>query len=159
MAKTPSNMIPLGTPAKQFSLVNTVNNTLVNFNESWDSKATVIMFICNHCPYVKHINHELTKLAQDYIPKGVSFLAINSNDVTAYPDDSPENMKKPRLNKTIPSLIFLMKPRKLPRLIRPPVPLIFIFMILTFLWFIEVNLMILAQETTLKLQGSICDKH
>ncbi|ASQ45983.1 thioredoxin family protein [Legionella clemsonensis] len=102
MAKTPSNMIPLGTPAKQFSLVNTVNNSIVNFNENWDSKATVIMFICNHCPYVKHINYELTKLANDYMPKGVSFLAINSNDVLAYPDDSPENMKKIALEQHYP---------------------------------------------------------
>ncbi|WP_185860864.1 thioredoxin family protein [Blattabacterium cuenoti] len=58
------------------------------------NKATVIMFICNHCPYVKHINTELIRLANDYISKNISFLAINSNDVKKYPEDSPENMKK-----------------------------------------------------------------
>jgi thiol-disulfide isomerase/thioredoxin len=57
-------------------------------------KATVIMFICNHCPYVKHINAAMVKLANDYIPKGMSFIAINSNDAAAYPDDSADNMKK-----------------------------------------------------------------
>jgi thiol-disulfide isomerase/thioredoxin len=55
------------------------------------------MFICNHCPYVKHINQELVKLANDYIPKGVSFIAISANDATNYPEDSPENMKKQAL--------------------------------------------------------------
>ncbi|WED44409.1 thioredoxin family protein [Legionella cardiaca] len=94
MAKTPSNMIPLGTQARQFSLLDVVSGTKVSLNNTWNSKATVIMFICNHCPYVKHINKELAKLARDYSAKGVSFLAINSNDVEAYPDDSPENMKK-----------------------------------------------------------------
>jgi len=52
------------------------------------------MFICNHCPYVKHINEQLVFLGNDYIPKGVQFIAINSNDAEQYPDDSPENMKK-----------------------------------------------------------------
>ncbi|CEK10594.1 thioredoxin family protein [Legionella hackeliae] len=102
MAKTPSNMVPLGTPAQQFSLMNVVDNSKVNFNDNWDSKATVIMFICNHCPYVRHISHALTKLAQDYLSKGVSFLAINSNDVEAYPADSPENMKKIALEQNYP---------------------------------------------------------
>ena len=54
----------------------------------------LLMFICNHCPYVKHVQKELVDLANDYMPKGVSFVAINSNNVEKYPDDSPENMKK-----------------------------------------------------------------
>lgn len=60
------------------------------------------MFICNHCPYVKHVNKELTRLANDYLPKGVNFIAINSNDVENYPDDSPENMKKTALAEGYP---------------------------------------------------------
>lgn len=94
MAKTPSNMIPLGTQAKQFHLNDVVSGARVSLTDTDKPGPTVIMFICNHCPYVKHINKELTKLANDYIPKGIRFLAINSNDVETYPADSPENMKK-----------------------------------------------------------------
>ncbi|ARG97663.1 thioredoxin family protein [Legionella micdadei] len=94
MAKTASNMLPLGTYAPHFSLLDVVSGKKVNLNESSKGKITVVMFICNHCPYVKHINKELTCLANDYIPKGVKFYAINSNNVESYPDDSPENMKK-----------------------------------------------------------------
>ncbi|KTC86685.1 thioredoxin family protein [Legionella brunensis] len=102
MAKTPSNMVPLGTSAQQFSLLNVMTGSKISLNNAWDSKATVIMFICNHCPYVKHVSSELTQLAHDYMPKGVSFLAINSNDVEAYPADSPENMKKTALEQNYP---------------------------------------------------------
>lgn len=94
MTKTASNMLPLGTPAPQFSLLDVMSGHKVQLNNFSKVKATVVMFICNHCPYVKHINKELTQLANDYIPKGVNFIAINSNDVEAYPDDSPDNMKK-----------------------------------------------------------------
>ncbi|MDI9819444.1 MULTISPECIES: thioredoxin family protein [unclassified Legionella] len=94
MAKTPSTMLPLGTYAPQFSLLDTVSGSTVSLNSSPESKATVIMFICNHCPYVRHINKELTRLANDYMKLGINFIAINSNDVETYPDDSPENMKK-----------------------------------------------------------------
>ncbi len=93
MSKTPSNMIALGTHAPYFELTNVINGERVVFNQNLKNKATLIFFICNHCPYVKHINKELTQLANDYIPKDILFLAINSNDVLNYPDDSPENMK------------------------------------------------------------------
>jgi thiol-disulfide isomerase/thioredoxin len=56
-------------------------------------KATVVMFLCNHCPHVVHVNPELVRLANDYIPKGIAFVAISSNDVVHYPEDSPEKMK------------------------------------------------------------------
>lgn len=89
-----SKMVKLGTSASVFTLLNTVTNT----NESLDSlksnKATVIFFICNHCPFVHHINDALVKVANDFIPKGISFIAISSNDVENYPDDSPELMTK-----------------------------------------------------------------
>lgn len=93
MARTPSNMLPLGTKAPDFSLINTVNNQVKNLSELKGEKATVVMFICNHCPFVKHVNPELVKLANDYQKQGVSFVAISSNDVENYPDDSPELMK------------------------------------------------------------------
>lgn len=97
MVKKTSSMLPLGTHAPHFSLIDTVSGKTVTLSENQDFKATVIMFICNHCPYVKHVNAELTRLASDYIPKQVRFFAINSNDVEHYPDDSPDHMKKTAL--------------------------------------------------------------
>ena len=94
MAKTPSTMLPLGTPAPQFSLLDVISGKKVSLGGSKNSRATVIMFLCNHCPYVRHVNNELTRLAIDYMGQGVCFLAINANDIDSYPDDSPENMKR-----------------------------------------------------------------
>ncbi|WP_185860038.1 thioredoxin family protein [Blattabacterium cuenoti] len=79
---------------KNFELLETVSGKNKCLQDFFSDKATVIMFICNHCPYVKHINTELVRLANDYLHKGVSFLAINSNDIEKYPEDSPENMQK-----------------------------------------------------------------
>lgn len=87
-------MLPLGTQAPNFTLEDVISGQPFSLIKQSPSKATVIMFICNHCPYVKHVAPELTKLANDYQNKGISFIAINSNDVQNYPDDSPENMKK-----------------------------------------------------------------
>ena len=86
-------MLPLGTRAPAFTLKDVVSGHQIKLEDS-EHQATVIMFICNHCPYVKHINSALTQLANDYQNQGVRFIAINSNDVENYPDDSPENMKK-----------------------------------------------------------------
>ena len=106
MAETPSTMIPLGFKAPEFTLLDPVSNTLKSLKELQSDKATVIMFICNHCPFVKHVNEQLVKLAMDYQQKGVSFIAINSNDVDNYPEDSPEKMKKyaAKLNYPFPYL-------------------------------------------------------
>lgn len=93
MAATLSNMIELGTTAPGFSLYDTVSGKQVTLHNLKGKTATVIMFICNHCPYVKHINHELARLANDYMSKGVSFIGISSNDAFNYPEDSPEKMK------------------------------------------------------------------
>ena len=93
MALTPSNMLPLETEAPAFTLMDTVSERTYTLDELKSDKATVIMFICNHCPYVKHIQPELVKLAEDYIPEGINFAAISSNDVENYPEDSPELMK------------------------------------------------------------------
>ena len=93
MAKIPSSMLSLGTHAPQFSLLDVVSGNTVSLKGNQDSLATVIMFICNHCPYVKHVNKQLTQLANDYLNRKVRFIAINSNDIENYPDDSPDNMK------------------------------------------------------------------
>jgi len=106
MAETPSTMIPLGFKAPEFTLLDPVSNTFKSLKELQSDKATVIMFICNHCPFVKHVNEPLVKLAMDYQQKGVSFIAINSNDVDNYPEDSPEKMKEyaAKLNYPFPYL-------------------------------------------------------
>lgn len=102
MAKTLSSMLPLGTCAPQFSLLDPLSGKTVSLNSAEKSLATVIMFICNHCPYVKHVNKELPRIATDYTNKKVRFIAINSNNIEDYPDDSPENMKKIALQQGYP---------------------------------------------------------
>jgi len=93
MALTPTKMIDLGFDAPYFQLPDVISGKILSLTELRSDKATVIVFICNHCPYVRHIIKELVQAGKDYIPKGVSFVMINSNDVEKYPDDSPENMK------------------------------------------------------------------
>ena len=94
MAVTPSRMIPLGTKAPVFSLRDVVSGKVFNLSQQKSEKATVIMFICNHCPFVKHIQNEIISIANQYIAKGIRFIAINANDVKNYPEDSPQNMQK-----------------------------------------------------------------
>lgn len=93
MAATISNMLPIGTVAPPFTLEDTVSERMMSLDEIKSEEAIVIMFICNHCPYVKHLQPELVKLAEDYIPEGVRFAAISSNDIEDYPEDSPELMQ------------------------------------------------------------------
>lgn len=94
MALTESNMLDLGTKAPFFNLPDTISDTDINLDDVKGTQATLVMFICNHCPYVIHINEELVRLANDYTGKGVGFVAISSNDVINYPQDSPEKMKE-----------------------------------------------------------------
>lgn len=94
MAATPSTMMPLGTTAPDFSLPDTISGKTLSLSELRGKNATLVMFICNHCPYVLHINDELVRIAKEYEPKGVSLVAINSNDVVNYPQDRPELMKE-----------------------------------------------------------------
>ena len=94
MARTPSTQIPLGFKAPDFKLPDTVSGKEVSLNDLKSDKATVIIFMCNHCPYVLHVLDGIIKLAEDYIPKGISFAGISANDVENYPDDSPDKMKK-----------------------------------------------------------------
>lgn len=93
MANTPSNMLPLGTKAPDFNLLDTVSNTVLSLQELKGTIGTVVMFICNHCPFVKHVNPEISQLGSEYKSKGISFIAISSNDVEKYPQDRPELMK------------------------------------------------------------------
>ncbi|TXD81303.1 thioredoxin family protein [Subsaximicrobium wynnwilliamsii] len=94
MARTTSKMMALGTKAPEFELLNTVDDSIESLHEWKGVKGTVIMFICNHCPFVKHVNHELSKLAKDFKPKGIECIAISSNDAKNYPQDGPQNMKQ-----------------------------------------------------------------
>lgn len=94
MVLTPSTMIPLGSAAPDFTLPDAVSGRTLSLNELRSETATVIMFICNHCPYVKHIQNGLVELANDYLQKGVGFIAINSNDAINYPEDSFDKMKE-----------------------------------------------------------------
>jgi peroxiredoxin len=94
MARTPSTMIPLTTKAPDFSLPDTASRKELSLQQLKGNVATVIMFICNHCPFVKHVNNELVKLGNDYKIKGIGFIAISSNDVVAHPEDGPDLMKK-----------------------------------------------------------------
>ncbi|MDA7950139.1 MAG: thioredoxin family protein [Pirellulaceae bacterium] len=92
MVLTASTMLPLGTVAPDFSLLDTCGQrvSLANFQEK---KGLVVMFLCNHCPYVIHLQKHLKDFANEFLPLEIGFVAINANDPTNYPDDSPEKMK------------------------------------------------------------------
>ncbi len=94
MSLTPSNMLPLGTVAPDFTLLDTVTGEEKSLQQLKSPIATVVMFICNHCPYVVHIRDKLITLAADYQQQNISFIAISSNDVNDYPQDSPAHMAK-----------------------------------------------------------------
>ena len=94
MARTPSNMLALGTKAPEFELYDTVTDKTFDLEALKGPKGILIMFICNHCPFVKHVNPEIAKLGEEYQAKGFGIVAISSNDVENYPDDSPELMKE-----------------------------------------------------------------
>lgn len=89
---TPSTMLPLGTTAPDFKLPDTTGKT-VSLADFEDRPALLVLFICNHCPFVKHIRSGLAQVGKDYLSRGAGIVAINSNDVANYPDDSPAKMK------------------------------------------------------------------
>lgn len=93
MARTSSNMLPLGTLAPSFELLDTISDKTISLENLRGEKGTLIAFICNHCPFVIHINDRMITLANTYQPKGIRFVAISSNDVENYPQDSPVEMK------------------------------------------------------------------
>lgn len=91
MVRTASTMLPLGTIAPDFSLSDTAGRT-VSLADFKDSPALLVIFMCNHCPYVQHVADGLAKLAKDYQQRGVAVVGINSNDTATHPDDSPAKM-------------------------------------------------------------------
>jgi len=102
MARTESTMLPLGTPAPDFRLPDTVRERTLRFDDIAGEKATLVMFICNHCPFVKHVLDELVRIGNDYQPPEVGVVAVSSNDVTGYPQDRPERMAELAREKAFP---------------------------------------------------------
>jgi thiol-disulfide isomerase/thioredoxin len=92
MARTPSNMLPLGTKAPNFTLPDTISGKHLTFKDIKGNYGTVVFFICNHCPFVVHLNQTLVEVAKDYNTKGIGFVAISSNDAENYPQDGPREM-------------------------------------------------------------------
>ncbi len=92
MAQTLSTMLPLGTPAPDFALPDTVSGKIVSLPDFKNAPALVVMFLCNHCPYVKHVQAGVAKMAKDFQARGVAVVGISANDAVNYPDDSPEKM-------------------------------------------------------------------
>lgn len=93
MAETPSTMLPLGTKAPDFKLPDTKTDKIMSLQELKSDVATVVMFICNHCPYVRWIQKRMVEVAKEYQAKGIHFIAISSNDAQNYPADGPDKMR------------------------------------------------------------------
>src|SRR5262245_8525949 len=94
MSLTPSTMLPLGTTAVDFKLPDVRSNRLYSLKDFANKKALLVMFICQHCPYVQHIKEELAKVGKDYSTKDIAIVAISSNDAEKYPDDAPGELAK-----------------------------------------------------------------
>jgi peroxiredoxin len=94
MAQTLSTMPELGMKAPDFSLPDAITGKTVSLGDFKSAPALLVMFICNHCPFVKHVRAQLAKLGTEYQKKGVAVVAINANDAAKYPDDSPEKMRE-----------------------------------------------------------------
>ena len=92
MAQTLSTMLALGTPAPPFALPDVVSGADVSLDTFADDRALLVMFICRHCPFVKHVQGELARIGRDYAGRGVGIVAISSNDARAYPDDAPDRL-------------------------------------------------------------------
>ncbi len=94
MARTPSTMLPLGTPAPPFSLPDARTGAMVSLDDSTGAAGLLVMFICNHCPFVQHVRGQLAELGRDYADRGLAVVAINSNDASTHPEDGPAAMKR-----------------------------------------------------------------
>jgi peroxiredoxin len=92
MSLTPSTMLELGTPAPDFALPEPLTGETVRLADFGDARGLLVIFMCNHCPYVKHLRDGLVAWARDYAPRGIATVAISSNDAENYPDDAPEKM-------------------------------------------------------------------
>lgn len=93
MAMVESTMLPLGTAAPPFELADVVSGELINLGTFADARALLVMFICRHCPFVKHVEQELARLGKDYGPQGVGIVAISANSLQTHPQDGPEHLK------------------------------------------------------------------
>jgi peroxiredoxin len=93
MARTPSTMPELGMHAPDFSLPDTVSGRTIHLSDFAGTPGLLMMFICNHCPFVKHVRDQLAVIGREYQPRGIAIVAISSNDVQAHPDDAPAKMK------------------------------------------------------------------
>ena len=94
MVKTASTMLALGTAAPEFQLPDVVSGKTISLDTYKDSQALLVMFICQHCPFVKHVQNELSKIGRDYSQQPLGIVAISANDVANYPDDSPQKLKQ-----------------------------------------------------------------
>ncbi|MEO1558985.1 MAG: thioredoxin family protein [Cyanobacteria bacterium J06632_19] len=94
MVLTASTMLSLGTKAPDFQLPDVVSGETISLATFTDKKAILVMFICRHCPFVKHVQQELAQLGKDYLPSGLGIVAISANDVKNYPDDAPDLLKE-----------------------------------------------------------------
>ncbi|NEP90200.1 MAG: thioredoxin family protein [Okeania sp. SIO2C2] len=94
MVLTASTMLTLATPAPNFQLQDVVSEQIISLSTFEGKKALLIMFICRHCPFVKHVQSELAKIGEDYVPKNLGIVAISSNDTETNPDDSPDKLKE-----------------------------------------------------------------
>ncbi len=94
MSRTESNMLPLGTQAPRFTLSDTISGDTISLEDLAVDKGLLIMFICNHCPFVIHVIDEVVNVTNEYMDKGVAVIAISSNDVENYPQDRPDKMKE-----------------------------------------------------------------
>ena len=102
MARTPTTQIPLGFKAPNFSLPDVLSSKNIALENVSKKNGLVVMFICNHCPFVIHVMDQIIAVATDYLSKEIGFVAISSNDVDNYPDDSPEKMKALAIEKKFP---------------------------------------------------------
>jgi peroxiredoxin len=93
MSRTESTMLPLGTPAPEFHLTDVTSGRTISLNDFRDVDGLLVMFICRHCPYVRHVQHELARLGEDYAGRPIGIVAISSNDAVAYPDDGPDGLR------------------------------------------------------------------
>lgn len=112
MALIESNPFPIGTLAPNFNLLNTVTGNNFELIEGQGKKGTVVMFICNHCPFVVHVNEELVRLAKDYQTQEIGFIAISSNSVVTHPQDGPKFMNEHAKKTDYLSPICMMKHKK-----------------------------------------------
>src|SRR5689334_14851542 len=94
MAATESTMIGLGTPSPDFSLPDVLSGSTIHLESFAGKRALLVMFICPHCPYVKHVQQELARLASDYADESLGVVAICSNDVAQFPEDGPDGMRQ-----------------------------------------------------------------